>query len=181
MTEMAVNPLASEGQSSFVILRASQDLPANESMKDSPTEQVRPAVSGKSPRAVPNGRPRFGGKSVAGLGLGRDGTKRRNWQQTKEKPTGASNPAIRRLARRAGIKRISRTVYPETQRALREFLEKTIGNTVQYTEYAGRTTVTAMDVVYGLKRSGITIYGLELPRKALVGVKKVKKVKAVAE
>lgn len=72
---------------------------------------------------------------------------------------GVTNPAIRRLARRGGVKRISGLVYDETRKLLREFLASVIRDAVTYTDYARRKTVTAMDVVYALKRRGRTLYG----------------------
>ena len=42
---------------------------------------------------------------------------------------------------------------------LQVFLENVIRDAVTYTEHAKRKTVTAMDVVYALKRQGRTLYG----------------------
>jgi histone H4 len=42
---------------------------------------------------------------------------------------------------------------------LKVFLEHVIRDAVTYTEHARRKTVTAMDVVYALKRQGRTLYG----------------------
>lgn len=88
--------------------------------------------------------------------------------------------AIRRLARRGGVKRISGLIYEETRGVLKIFLENVIRDSVTYTEHAKRLaflwpvivlplaklltrahrkTVTALDVVYALKRSGRTLYG----------------------
>ncbi|XP_010695595.1 histone H4-like [Beta vulgaris subsp. vulgaris] len=68
-------------------------------------------------------------------------------------------PAIRRLARRGGVKRISGLLYEETRGVLKIFLENIICDAVTYTEHARRKTVTVMDVVYALKRQGRTLYG----------------------
>jgi histone H4 len=72
---------------------------------------------------------------------------------------GITKPAIRRLARRGGVKRISGLVYEETRGVLKVFLESVIRDAVTYTEHARRKTLTAMDVVYALKRQGRTLYG----------------------
>ncbi|KAI9059405.1 histone-fold-containing protein [Trametes sanguinea] len=72
---------------------------------------------------------------------------------------GITKPAIRRLARRGGVKRISGLIYEETRGVLKIFLENVIRDSVTYTEHAKRQTVTALDVVYALKRSGRTLYG----------------------
>ncbi|SGY18084.1 BQ5605_C015g07973 [Microbotryum silenes-dioicae] len=72
---------------------------------------------------------------------------------------GITKPAIRRLARRGGVKRISGLIYEETRGVLKIFLENVIRDSVTYTEHAKRKTVTSLDVVYALKRSGRTLYG----------------------
>jgi histone H4 len=72
---------------------------------------------------------------------------------------GITKPAIRRLARRGGVKRISGLIYEETRGVLKVFLENVIRDAVTYTEHARRKTVTALDVVYALKRQGRTLYG----------------------
>ena len=42
---------------------------------------------------------------------------------------------------------------------VKSFLDKVVKDAVTYTEYSKRKTVTALDVVYALKRQGRTIYG----------------------
>merc|ERR1719427_2459317 len=58
-----------------------------------------------------------------------------------------------------GVMRISGLIYEETRGVLKVFLENVIRDAVTYTEHAKRKTVTAMDVVYALKRQGRTLYG----------------------
>ncbi|GFP94869.1 histone h4 variant th091 [Phtheirospermum japonicum] len=81
------------------------------------------------------------GRGKGGKGLGKGGAKRHS------------------LARRGGVKRISGLIYEETRGVLKIFLENVIRDAVTYTEHARRKTVTAMDVVYALKRQGRTLYG----------------------
>jgi histone H4 len=64
-----------------------------------------------------------------------------------------------RLARRGGVKRISYLIYEYSREILKHFLEGVIRDAITYTEHAKRKTVTAMDVVYALKRQGRTLYG----------------------
>jgi histone H4 len=78
---------------------------------------------------------------------------------TKEIILGVTKPAIRRLARRGGVKRISASIYEEARGVLKNFMENVIKDSVTYTEHARRKTVTAIDVVYSLKRQGKPIYG----------------------
>lgn len=72
---------------------------------------------------------------------------------------GVTKPAIRRLARRGGVKRISFGIYKEIRDVLEKFLGDVVRDSITYTEHAKRRTVTAMDVVYALKRQGRTLYG----------------------
>ncbi|MGH0151232.1 UNVERIFIED_CONTAM: hypothetical protein FKN15_019582 [Acipenser sinensis] len=74
-----------------------------------------------------------------------------------EPQVGGNNP-LHRLARRGGVKRISGLIY-ETRRVLKVFLENVIRDAVTYTEHTKRKTVTAMDMVYALKRQSRTLYG----------------------
>ncbi|KAI8491299.1 trifunctional histidinol dehydrogenase [Branchiostoma belcheri] len=93
------------------------------------------------------------GRGKGGKGLGKGGAKRHR-KVLRDNIQGITKPAIRRLARRGGVKRISGLIYEETRGVLKVFLDA-----VTYTEHAKRKTVTAMDVVYALKRQGRTLYG----------------------
>ncbi len=72
---------------------------------------------------------------------------------------GITKPAIRRLARRGGVKRISGTMYEETRLHLKNFLKKIIQDSVTYTEHAHRKTVISKDVIYSLRRNHKDFYG----------------------
>jgi histone H4 len=54
---------------------------------------------------------------------------------------GITKPAIRRLARRGGVKRISAMIYEETRGVLKTFLEGVIRDAVTYTEHAKRESI----------------------------------------
>ncbi|XP_059221548.1 uncharacterized protein LOC131996115 [Stomoxys calcitrans] len=101
------------------------------------------------------------GRGKGGKGLGKGGAKRHR-KVLRDNIQGITKPAIRRLARRGGVKRISGLIYEETRGVLKVFLENVIRDAVTYTEHAKRKTVTAMDVVYALKRQGRTLYGCTL-------------------
>jgi histone H4 len=100
------------------------------------------------------------GQGKGGKDMGKGGAQRRR-KVLRENIQGITKPAIRRLARRGGVKRISGLVYEETRGVLKVFLEHVIRDAVTYTEHARRKTVTAMDVVYALKRQGRTLYGFD--------------------
>ena len=101
---------------------------------------------------------KMSGRGKGGKGLGKGGAKRHR-KILRDNIQGITKPAIRRLARRGGVKRISGLIYEETRGVLKVFLENVIRDAVTYTEHAKRKTVTAMDVVYALKRQGRTLYG----------------------
>ncbi|KAJ5225673.1 hypothetical protein N7468_006898 [Penicillium chermesinum] len=81
-----------------------------------------------------------GGKG--GKGLGKGGAKRHR-KILRDNIQGITKPAIRRLARRGGVKRISAMIYEETRGVLKSFLESVIRDAVTYTEHAKRKTVTS--------------------------------------
>eukprot|EP01087_Luapelamoeba_hula_P018657 TRINITY_DN604_c0_g1_i1.p1 TRINITY_DN604_c0_g1~~TRINITY_DN604_c0_g1_i1.p1 ORF type:complete len:135 (-),score=26.17 TRINITY_DN604_c0_g1_i1:105-509(-) len=121
---------------------------------------------GKGGKGLGKGGKSFGGKGLGGKGLGGKGLggkgltgAKRHRKVLRDNIQGITKPAIRRLARRGGVKRISGAIYDETRGVLKVFLENVIRDAVTYTEHAKRKTVTAMDVVYALKRQGRTLYG----------------------
>ncbi|KAG8854882.1 hypothetical protein FRB96_007282 [Tulasnella sp. 330] len=95
------------------------------------------------------------GRGKGGKGLGKGGAKRHR-KILRDNIQGITKPAIRRLARRGGVKRISGLIYEETRGVLKIFLENIIRDSVTYTEHAKRKTVTALDVVYALKSSNMS-------------------------
>ena len=94
----------------------------------------------------------------AGMRMGMGGAKRHR-KVLRDNILGITKPAIRRLARRAGVIRISGLIYEETRGVLKAFLENIIRDAITYTAHAHRKTVTFMDVHYALKRQGRTLYG----------------------
>lgn len=98
------------------------------------------------------------GKGI-GKGAGKIAAKRHNRKSNRPLLEGITKPAIRRLARRGGVKRISFYIYEYSRDVLKGFLQGVVRDAITYTEHAKRKTVTAMDVVYALKRQGRTLYG----------------------
>ena len=97
--------------------------------------------------------------SPVGCGQGGVPRKRHSRKPLKENIQGITKPAILRLARRGGCKRISGQCYEATRDVLKTFLENVVRDAVTYSEAARRKTVTALDVVLALKRQGRTLYG----------------------
>lgn len=69
------------------------------------------------------------GRGKGGKGLGKGGAKRHR-KVLRDNIQGITKPAIRRLARRGGVKRISGLIYEETRGVLKVFLESVIRDAV---------------------------------------------------
>ena len=113
---------------------------------------------------------------------GKEGAKRHR-KQTKDNIKGVTKPAIRRLARRAGVKRISGSVYDEIRKdhkdggPLQDFLRTIVLDAVTLTQHTrAAQTVTSNAVVRSLRRNKKPIvgYGGDSPP-ATPGRKKRKK------
>lgn len=98
------------------------------------------------------------GRGKGGKSLGKGGSKRHR-RVFRDSIQGITKPAIRRLARRGGVRRMSGLIYEETRGVLRVFLENIMRDAASYMEHARRLKITSMDVVYALKRQGRTLYG----------------------
>jgi len=114
------------------------------------------------------------GRGVGGKGMGKkfSGNLAKRHQKARkvlrDNVFGITAPAIRRLARRGGVKRISNLSYEEVRGVLKDFLKKVIGTTVIYTENAHRKTVIPSDVVHALvKEFNMTLYGYDGSRSIL--------------
>ena len=98
------------------------------------------------------------GRGKGGKGLGKGGAKRHH-KVLRDNIQGITKPAIRRLARRGGVKRISGLIYEETRGVLKAFIYSVLNDAVINAEHVRRITVTALDIVHALKRQGRTLYG----------------------
>lgn len=119
--------------------------------------EIRPAASAAAVAIAPasatvvtaaptGGSGKGQGRGKGGKGLGKGGAVRHR-KVMRDNISGITKPALRRLARRGGVKRISGLIYDETRGVLKVFLEHVIRDAVTYTEHARRKTVFAMDVV----------------------------------
>ena len=70
-----------------------------------------------------------------------------------------SNGSIRRLARRAGVKRIAGAVFGEARDCIRRFVDGVVRDATAYTEHRKAKTVSVGDIVASLRRRGRTLYG----------------------
>ena len=109
------------------------------------------AISGLNPQPSIRGK---GGKSI---GKGKKMVSRQ--RNTKEVMMGLTKPSVRRLCRRGGVKRIAGGIYEESRGVLKQFIDNVVKDALSYCEHARRKTITAMDIIYALKRQGKTLYG----------------------
>lgn len=100
------------------------------------------------------------GRGKTGKQAGRSATKKTSRLDSKPIAPGViTNGAIRRLARRGGVKRISYATHENVRDYINDFLERVVRDSLTYAEHSKRVTITAMDVVYALKKNGRVIYG----------------------
>ena len=99
---------------------------------------------------------------MSGYGKGKGAAKggaKRHRKVLRDNIQGVTKPAIRRLARRGGVKRISDLMYEETRDYIKQFLMQVLHDATVFSEHARRKTVTTSDVVVALKNQGRTLYG----------------------
>lgn len=68
-------------------------------------------------------------------------------------------PAIRRIARRAGVKRSSAATTDVAREALSNFMSSLVGDALVYMNSGGRKTVSTEDVAHAATKRGRPIYG----------------------
>jgi len=71
---------------------------------------------------------------------------------------GITSPVIKRMARRAGVKRLSNKVYPSTRNSMLLFLTSTIHDAIVCAQHSKRTTLSEHDVNFAFRRQGRGIY-----------------------
>ncbi len=96
-------------------------------------------------------------------GIAKSGPKRRRGGSTKSRAEivlyATSEPGVRRLARRGGVKRISALCYDEVRANFERLLEDILRDTITFTDHVNRRTVTVGDVLNGLNVAKQPIYG----------------------
>ena len=108
------------------------------------------------------------GKGKAGAGKGASGkgsakgTSKRRRLVLKGNIKGITKPALRRLARRAGVKRISNPIYGDSRTLLKVFIDSVIYYAIMYKDCLGRKTISLKDIVMALKRRGNMLIGAEI-------------------
>jgi histone H4 len=92
-------------------------------------------------------------------GKAKGGANKRQKKVLRENSKSVTKGAIRRMARRGGVKRISSDIYEDVRKVLKSFVEGVVRDATTYTEHAKRKTVTALDVVNALRKRGKILYG----------------------
>ena len=98
------------------------------------------------------------GRGLGGMGLGMGGRHRR---KLKNNIDGVTNAAIKRIARRGGVKIIGKEMYDETRSEIKKFVDRLVRDAVSYCDHRRKKTVTVVDVVRALQKQGRILYGME--------------------
>lgn len=72
---------------------------------------------------------------------------------------GIPNAAIKRISKQADVKRLAADSYPAVRESLYNFLDVIIKESAIITEHDHRKILTKQDILYVLKKHGITYYG----------------------
>lgn len=85
------------------------------------------------------------------------GGAKRHRKILRDNIAGITKPALLRILRRAGVKRVSGLVYEELRGVLKTWLETVVRSTVIFTEHARRKTVQLPDLEAALASQGIQL------------------------
>ncbi|KAJ7176223.1 histone H4 [Mycena crocata] len=96
---------------------------------------------------------------MSGRGISKGGRFRHCRRLRPVSLDGVTKPALRRLARRGGVKRALNPMYPDVRSAVKRYLEGLVRDTVLHTESRWSSTVSSADVVHAMRRSGKSLYG----------------------
>lgn len=97
------------------------------------------------------------GRGKGGKGLGKGAAKRH--RRTTPKQFELGKPAIKRLARKGGAKRVAKDCYPLVCTRSYIFLERLIRCAIEYCLVAKRKTLTVNDCMNGVKKMGVKMMG----------------------
>jgi histone H4 len=74
---------------------------------------------------------------------------------------GITSPVLRRIARRAGVKRICKTFYDTARNHMLHNLAEIVRSTISYTACAKRSTIFTKDVIFAAGRLGQKLVGMK--------------------
>ncbi|CAK9098571.1 Histone H4 [Durusdinium trenchii] len=146
--------------------KASPKPKSRASPKPKPKAQSKPAAQPPKQKAEKKPPPNTKQAKAPRVNLpptvGKGGTKGhgRVFAQLQQNLKGITKPDLRRLARKAGVKRMSANIVEEMREVLSVFLQKLLSDVAVYAEHARRKTVTPFDVVLSLRRrTGVRLWG----------------------
>ena len=87
--------------------------------------------------------------------------RRKDFKSGKDVIHGITKPAIRRIARRGGVKRIARTVYEDSRGVISDRLDSILKPAVIVSSHSKKKVIRSIDVAYALKELGTPMYGIE--------------------
>ena len=87
--------------------------------------------------------------------------RRKGFNSGKDVIHGITKPAIRRLARRGGVKRIARQVYDDSRGVVDDRLDAILKPAVILATHSKKKVLRSIDVAYALKELGTPMYGIE--------------------
>merc|ERR1711881_439766 len=96
------------------------------------------------------------------MGGSAKGQSKRNKKVLRGNLKSIAKPALRRLARRAGVKRISAPIYEDSRTLLKVFIDSVVYYAIMYKDCLGRKTISLKDIVMALKRRGNMLIGAEI-------------------
>jgi histone H3/H4 len=72
-----------------------------------------------------------------------------------------NRPAIKRICRRAGTKRLTREFLENVREEINDYLGRLVRDSIIYCTHFQRGTIMSRDVQYSLKRGGETLYATD--------------------
>jgi len=72
-----------------------------------------------------------------------------------------TKPGFKRLARRAGCKRLKSDIYDACRERMQAKSKQIVGDSMTFMQHSGRRTISASDVNPALKNNGMKLYGGE--------------------
>lgn len=97
------------------------------------------------------------GRGKGGKGLGKGSAKRH--RRTTPKKFELGKPSIKRLARKGGVRRISKDSYPKICNYAEDFLSNVLRYSAEYCRIGKRKTLTVVDVMNGVRKMGVKMMG----------------------
>lgn len=100
----------------------------------------RPAIKSTATKTTPNGIQR---------------------RRKLEKEAVINRPAIKRLCRRAGTKRLTREFLENVREEINDYLKRLVRDSIIYCNHFDRQTIMSRDVQYSLQRGGERLYATD--------------------